>query len=268
MRDIMNNNTGNGGAAARQAAADSLVPAFAKMDRQLDRKKKRRFAPIGDRRSIQYLREIERVLSCNYGSVLPDDDAGNDDLRMLVAAAKAAGKPPIDFIRHRAPWMSAIDANRLCIDVNVREAYISARDRAIRLGVTYAQRQFLGLREIGSNDVDKAGLERLRRQRWADKRRGVAADRPPKPVLTPRQKTLIKMVSTGRCMGDLQRSAARSVLFKDLENVPLEVRRIVARLVKAGHLGQRLEPRDRGGRSFTSGTSISPRQQKAPQDGR
>jgi hypothetical protein len=239
----------NSGSAARK---DNLVEAFARLDRKLDSKKKRRrFAPIGCRASLQRLREIERFLSHSYGSILPDDDAGNDDLRIVVAAAKAAGKPAIDFVRKWAPWMSATDANRLCVDVNVHEAYLKADEIAAKLGVVYADRQHLHLRSIGSIDVNKAGRERLRRERYNTKRRGMAAaEKPPKPVLTPREKALIKMVSAGRNMGDLSKRAARSPLFRNLENVALQVRRIVARMVKAGHLGQRLEPRDRGGKEF------------------
>ena len=243
----MNSNSYNSGSAARK---DDLVEAFAKLDRKLDSKKKRRFAPIGSQQSLQRLREIERTLSWSCGSILPDDDAGNDDLRIVVAAAKAAGKPAIDYVRKWAPWMSAIDANQLCVDVNVREAYLKADEIAARMGVTYAVRQHLHLRSIGSIDVDKAERERLRRQRYADKRRAKAAEKPPNPAHSPREKALIKMVGAGRNMGDLSKRAARSALFRDLQNIPLEVRRVVARLVKAGHLGQRLEPRDRGGKEF------------------
>jgi hypothetical protein len=71
-----------------------------------------------------------------------------------------------------------------------------------------------------------------------------------KPALGKRERAVLKMVGTGQNMGDLARKAARSALFRNLENVPLEVRRIVARLVKSGHLGQRLEPRDRGGKEL------------------
>jgi hypothetical protein len=234
----------------RQAAADKLVESLTARDRKLDRKKKRRFAPTGDSRSLQYLREIERVLSRRYGSVLPDDDAGHDDLRMVVAAAKAAGKDPAGHVRKLAPWMQATEANRLCVDVDFREAYISADERAARLGVTYAVRQILHLREIGSTDVDKAGRERLRRQRYDDERRAKAAEKPPKPILSDREKAIVKMVGTGQGMGDLARRAGRSAPFRDLANVPLEVRRVVARLVESGELGQRLEPRERGGKEY------------------
>src|ERR1700721_1146611 len=156
----------NRDADSRQAVDDRIVAAFSKLDRQLDRKAKRRFAPIGNAVSIQRLSNIQRYLAWAYGSVLPDDDGGSDDLRILVAAAKAAGKPAIDFVRKWAPWMLTVDANRLIVNVNVREAYISADAIAARLGVTYAIRQDLHLRSIGSIDVDKAGRERRQRKAY------------------------------------------------------------------------------------------------------
>jgi hypothetical protein len=51
-------------------------------------------------------------------------------------------------------------------------------------------------------------------------------------------------------MGNVAKKAARSPLFRDLGNVPLEVRRIVTRLVKSGHVGRRLEPREGGGTEY------------------
>jgi hypothetical protein len=43
--------------------------------------------------------------------------------------------------------------------------------RAKLFGLTYAERQHLGLRRTGSIDVDKAGRERARRDRYNAKRR-------------------------------------------------------------------------------------------------
>src|ERR1051326_3618070 len=75
------------------ASLDPLTAAFAMLDRRIDRRRRpRRFLPIGNAFSIVRLREIERFLSWRYGPILPDDDAGRDDLRLLLAATKLAGK--------------------------------------------------------------------------------------------------------------------------------------------------------------------------------
>src|SRR5437588_10823455 len=97
--------------------ADKLVADFAKMDRKLDAreaksKKRRRGAPIPF--PVLRLRDIERVMSDLYGSVLPEgDDGAMVDLEILIATAIAAGKSPMDFMRKWvSPWMSQDDAER------------------------------------------------------------------------------------------------------------------------------------------------------------
>jgi hypothetical protein len=226
---------------------ERLVAAFAKLDRAADRRaRKRRRTTAGYTLASQRLAEIERFLSWRYGHVLADDDAGHDDLSVLLSAAKAAGHPAMPYAQKWAPWLCCNDARRACLSADLRDAYAKADPLADRIGLTYAVRQLLHLRTIGSIDVRKPERERLRRQRAKDK---VQAAKPAKP-LTDREKTIVRMVGTGINMGDLSRRAKRSPLFRHLENVPLEVRRIVGRLVKSGHLGQRLEPRDRGGREY------------------
>jgi len=59
--NTVNHKSYNSGSAARKESEDKLVRALTTMDKKIDRKKKRRFAPIGDSRSLNYLREIERV---------------------------------------------------------------------------------------------------------------------------------------------------------------------------------------------------------------
>jgi DNA-binding CsgD family transcriptional regulator len=76
---------------------------------------------------------------------------------------------------------------------------------------------------------------------------GVAKVKADKPTLKPREEAIIKMVAAGINMGDLARKASRHRLFRDLDDAPRQVRRIVDKLEKSGDLGTRLEPRERGG---------------------
>lgn len=238
--------------AARQAfhdePPDELVAALTRMDQRIDRKKKRRrFAPIGSARSRQRLREIERFLSWQWGSILPDDDAGRDDLHVLLSVCKAVGhgwEAAKGFIGKWAPWMSEADTKRAYTDASLSTAYLDADMMAKRLGVTWAVRQSLRLRTIGAIDKPKAEREQMRRAKADAKRKAKPAEPTP---LKPREAAIMKMVGPALRMSDLARKAKRHRLFQKLDNVPHEVRRVVKRLVAAGHLGQRLEPSQRGG---------------------
>ena len=112
--------------------------------------------------------------------------------------------------------MTAKDAKRAYADACLKTAYLNADDLADRLGVTYATRQALHLRTIGSIDVRKGDRERLRRARYSTKRKQKAADKPAKLELSARERTML--VKTGRSMDDLTRKARRSRLFRDLED--------------------------------------------------
>jgi hypothetical protein len=134
------------------------------------------------------------------------------------------------------------------------ESYLDAVEIARRLGVTYAVRQRLRLRTIWCIDVPYEDQKKLKNGRNNAKRKAAKAK---KVGLKPREKAILgildRMAAKGLPgnMGDLQRQAARHHLFKDLEDIPRQVRRVVDKLVKAGHLGRRLEPRrERGGQEW------------------
>lgn len=121
------------------------------------------------------LRELERLWAVRYGGVLPNDDAGADDL--WIAA---------QLIRHRqgditakvvawarvwAPWCSAQEAAALAAHVVSHTYKFSADTLAEKIGLTYAERQSLGITTIGATDVDPAERERLRRARYNTNRK-------------------------------------------------------------------------------------------------
>jgi hypothetical protein len=245
--------------------SDDLIDAFSKHDRRLD-KKPRHFAQIGSCRSRQRLREIERVLSWHYGPILPDDDAGRDDLHVLLSVCKAVGHGwdnAAGFIRKWGPWMSEADAKRAYTDANLATAYLNADAMAKRLGVTWAERQSRHLRTIGAIDLPKAEREKMRRAKHDAKRKQAKV----KPAeLKPREKAIMRMVGNMIGMGDLARKAARHRLFHGREDTPRQVRRIVDKLVQAGHLGKRLEPRrERGGSEWFIWRESKTKETPAPQ---
>src|SRR5579883_102051 len=236
---------------SQETSGKKLIAAFARLDRRSDRRRKpRRFLPIGNSFSIVRLREVERFLTWRYGCTLHDDDAGRDDLQLLLACAKLAGKPVIDYCRKWAPWMTPSQMGRAITRASVYEATVKADVITTRLGVTYTVRQSLRMRTIGAIDVNKAGRDRMRRGRAEAKRQArAAAQREAKArILSPREKVILKMVGTGIRMGDLARKAERHRLFQGREDTPRQVRRIVNKLEKAGHVGSHLERSGRGGK--------------------
>jgi hypothetical protein len=229
--------------AQRQAEAEDLARRLAKADRKLDaraakRKKKKRFP--GGRELVRFF-EMRRYIWDRYDGVLPDDAAGHDDLQILLSCAMAAGKSPMAQIKRFASWLDADDAQRACNNVDPGLAFMKADVMAARLGVTYATHQRLRFRTIGAIDVPATERKRRRRQRDNVERKAARAAKRAK--LTKRERAIIRMVRDMCGMADLCRKAERSPLFRDLENVPLQVRRIVKKLVDAGRLGWRLEPR-------------------------
>lgn len=226
-------------------AADNLVDALSQMDRRIEaRQRERKAAPIGSARSWQRFREIERILEWHYGSILPDDDAGRDDMHVLLSVAKACGigLEQAQGLIHK--WAPVDDAKLAYTNASLSTAYLTADVMAHRLGVTYAERQSLRLRTIGAIDVSAAEREKIRRTKYDVKRKQDKAAKPKK--LKPREQAILRMIGNMIGMGHLCRKAARHRLFH-LENVPLEVRRVVKRLEKSGHLGTRKETRERGG---------------------
>jgi hypothetical protein len=124
-------------------------------------------------------REIRRVLRDRYGRALPDDDAGREDMAILlrhVAHLHDGYRRMENYIEVYAPWL--VDGER----VNFLNAALcstppafTADEIAIQLNVTLETRQALGLTTIGAVDCDKeerqARRKALGRLRKARRRR-------------------------------------------------------------------------------------------------
>jgi hypothetical protein len=218
------------------------------MDRKLDareatRRKKKKRKPIPF--AVLRLRNIEKFMTDLYGSVLPEGDAGAMvDLEILIATVIASGKPPMPFMyKWVSPWMPLDQAERFVDAVDLTLAFLDADEIGKRMGVSFAVKERLKTRTLGAYDVSKPERARIYEDRKAAGRKAKAAEKKANKPLSPREKLVIKLVDRMGSMGDICRKAARSALFRDLDNVPLEIRRIVGRLVKKGILGWRLEPR-------------------------
>lgn len=125
--------------------------------------------PLADLR----LKELQRVLhDHHHGPVLSDDDAGRDDLWLLLhhfAAAASEGFELADVaeaIGKHAPWLPQREAAALAKRVTSRRRYImGADDLGKRLGLAMAKRTALKITTIGACDVTKAQRAKLRKHK-------------------------------------------------------------------------------------------------------
>ncbi|MEH2589872.1 hypothetical protein V1273_003711 [Bradyrhizobium sp. AZCC 1721] len=118
--------------------------------------------------------DLKRLFVHQYGYVLPDDDAGRDDARiMLHHLAMLPGerrRPMASWLRIWAPWMVLEEASRLVDAVLAKPIRWRADTLAKRLGLTAAVRSELGITTIGAIDLLKAEREEARNARSLQRR--------------------------------------------------------------------------------------------------
>jgi hypothetical protein len=127
--------------------------------------------------------EIRRLFVSRYGRVLPDDDAGRDDARIMCHhLALMSGDQRLrmkSWLTVWTPWMSADEMASLITNVIAKPIRWRADTMAGRLGLMEADRARLGITTIGAVDVSKAEREAARkarkRQAKREKRRAKGA---------------------------------------------------------------------------------------------
>jgi len=114
------------------------------------------------------VRQIQRVIRDRYGTTLPDDDAGRDDVALVLGYLTHLPHGTMkaeNFLDLWAPWCVLADRQHM-----LREAALSPPPRftadqlAHRLGVTMDLRSRLALTVIGAIDCDKAARTERRRE--------------------------------------------------------------------------------------------------------
>ena len=125
------------------------------------------------------IKEIELVLWDRYrDGILPNDDAGRDDLRIVLHHLGWRANPNEDAMRTWiaawAPWLDEDEGDSLIRYYLASEKKLPKADTLARfLGLKYADRKRLGVRTIGAIDATKAERKAMRKaeQRLADKAR-------------------------------------------------------------------------------------------------
>lgn len=121
------------------------------------------------RPSIATLRiaDLNRLFIGRYGNVLPDDDAGRDDVAIMAHhLVTLAGNPETriaEWCRLRAPWLTITELADITADAIRRPRRWKADRLAWRLRLTEADRKSLRITTIGAIDCGKDARATSRR---------------------------------------------------------------------------------------------------------
>ena len=115
---------------------------------------------------------LKRLFLFRWGQILPDDDAGRDDLTIMahtIAQLPGDASHHIEmFVEVSAPWMTRQDVDHMLATVLVKPLQFRADTLGARLGLREVERTRLHIRTIGAIDLTKA--ERLSRRRNRQRR--------------------------------------------------------------------------------------------------
>ena len=119
--------------------------------------------------------EIKRLFVDRYGFVLPDDDAGREDARIMAHHLAMLGGDQrarvTSWLCLWAPWMPDDDVMRLVDAVTSKTLRWRADTLAARLGLTEAVRTRLHITTIGAIDLTKGEREEARNARKVQAKR-------------------------------------------------------------------------------------------------
>ena len=114
------------------------------------------------------LRDLARLFRARYGTTLPDDDAGRDDmlvaLHHLVRLRGHSGQAE-RWIEIWAPWLPVGERDTIIADVTAEPEVWTADELAVRLRLTMEERTMLGITTIGAVDQTRAERREARRQK-------------------------------------------------------------------------------------------------------
>jgi hypothetical protein len=121
------------------------------------------------------LRELERIFRLRYGRILPDDDAGRDD---LILAAHHIAQMRGEIVKHIvcwaslwAPWMAQEEAKALAEEIAAAPRKFKATTLGCRLRLTDVERTALRITTIRAVDVSADEMGARRKQRDRERKR-------------------------------------------------------------------------------------------------
>ena len=183
-----------------------------------DRQRKRRRCPRP--KIFIRIRELERVFADRYGPVLPNDDAGLDDIFVMVNHLAHLNEPDqriAAWLQRWAPWFG--DA-ALIRAVMLKPLKWRADTLAKRIGLNYATRTRLRITMIGATDCGKAKRLALRKKRATARERARRAKTGAVPHATSAAQTQPWKV----------RGVSRATYYRHLRNETVETNSCAAHL--------------------------------------
>ena len=118
--------------------------------------------------------DIGTVLLDRWGATVPPDDAGRDDLRLLLLYVSAGPNAFLNLprtIEKWAPWMTPDEADELIDEVNRTPHLPGARQLGQELGVTNAIRERLKVWRITACDMTASQRREWRRRKAKERDR-------------------------------------------------------------------------------------------------
>lgn len=129
------------------------------------------------------LGNLRSLFRNRYGPILPDDDAGREDLRELLLPISVGPNANLKMpkaIELWAPWMQQDEAEGLIEDINrtpIQRRKPNARELGERLWVTNAQRERLRLWTIAACDMSRDEAAEWRKAKKRERMRQLRQSR-------------------------------------------------------------------------------------------
>jgi hypothetical protein len=116
--------------------------------------------------------ELEKLFYDRYHGCLPDDDAGREDLELLLHhVAYADPKGMIACARQWAPWLSLQEATEIAAKIALSPQFLRADPLAQLLNLGMEERTRLGIRTIGAVDATKEERAEIARRNRAERKK-------------------------------------------------------------------------------------------------
>jgi hypothetical protein len=197
--------------------------------------------------------ELQRLMRCRYGVVLPDTAEARRDFALLINYAILTKRKPQLVTEIWAPWLGEDELDHIAAQ---RPVLHKKRDLGQKLGLLYADRHKLGILTIAPIDVDEDECERRRRQRQNErKRQKRAAAKQEEPMQTattpdlkPKERKVLARIDAEIAVPELTRRLATLKEFKKLAEPQRQVHKILDHLVATGLIADRDEPNPHGGK--------------------
>lgn len=119
------------------------------------------------------MNDLAILFRSRYGTTLPDDDAGREDLEIALNHLACLAHPRghiARWIEIWAPWLTAREQAEMVPPILANPQRWKADALAWRLHLTMEQRTVLGITTIGAFDVPRAARIKLRKQRDRDRK--------------------------------------------------------------------------------------------------